>query len=389
MTSPPWTLPPAIVAENLPKHIDVLILGAEISALACACKLAQGGAKVLILDPHCRGDSPNSSLRAPGILVPGLPEPAHRLVNALGIEDCQKLFQLTKRSIQRLKELQCFQSSGVVMAPLSPEEAETLSIDLSIYPTLGWNTEPHSSKTRLGDKGIGPGLRLTEAGTMLPGVAFQKLEHAATDAGAQIHYQCPIMSIEDCENGVLVKTALSTIQAELVLHCAGWKLTHQLPWAIEKLFPVRLQHLCQSAPHVSTEPPIILQYGHSWVRTVGPGILLSGGCRWATPHLEVGETDTVNLSAAVASRIIARSQALFDVETNATVHHHWAQITTHTCDGLPFVGPLPGSARQMVCTGWNSRPWAMAIALGELVAAGILDEDTEAIPDCLASYRMI
>ena len=389
MTSPPWTLSPADNPEPLPAQVDVLILGAEISAFACAYQLALGGAKVLILDPFCRGSDPGSSLRAAGILVPGLPEPAHRLVNALGLEDCQKLFHLTRRSIQRLKELNCFKSTGVVMASLSPEEAEALATDVSVYNTLGWKVDIHSPKAHLADKGIGPGLCLPEAGTIVPGDAFRQLEVDALQAGAKIHYQCPVNGIEDNDDGVSIHTPGLTIQTELVLHCTGWDLVHSLPWAIEKLFPVRLQHLCQSKPNTLVEQPLILQYGHSWVRSVGTDTLLSGGCRWATPHLEVGETDQVQLSVAVKKRIIARSQALFDVPIHATVHQHWGQITTHTCDGLPFVGPLPGSARQMVCTGWNGRPWAMAIALGELVAAGILDGDTQAIPDCLASYRMI
>ena len=238
--------------------------------------------KVLILDPHCRGNSPGSSLRAAGILVPGLPEPAHRLVNALGMEDCQKLFQLTKRSIQRLKELQCFKSSGVVMAPLSTEEAEALSVDLSIYPTLGWNTEPHSLKTRLGDKGIGPGLYLTEAGTILPGVAFQKLENAAKDAGAQIHYQCPIMSIADCDNGVLVETALSTIQAELVLHCAGWELTQI------SLGPSKSSFRPTSTPLSIGTPCVHGTTNHSSIRTqLGPHCQPRNTLEW---RLSLGDT---------------------------------------------------------------------------------------------------
>ena len=389
MNSPPWKLESTHPVEGLPEQVDIVILGAEISAMACAYQLAFDGARVLVLEANSRGANPGSSLRASGILGPGLPEPVHRLVHALGWEDCQKLCQLTKRSIQRLKELDCYHSTGVVMAPLSKEEAESLATDASVYPTLGWEVESHQPETSMTEKGVGVGLCLPEAGTVHPGTAFQRLEQAAQQAGARVHYQQAITHIEDCDDGIAVHTHDSRIQTELVLHCAGWELVHRLPWAQEKLFPVRLQHLCQPVNPRHMAPPMILQYGHSWVRHLGPDTLLSGGCRWATPHLEVGETDIIHLSEAVEKRIIARSQALFGVPEHAVIHQHWAQITTHTCDGLPFVGPIPGSARQLVCTGWNGRPWAMAIALGELVAAGILDRTTDAIPDCLASYRMI
>ena len=161
-----------------------------------------------------------------------------------------------------------------------------------------------------------------------------------------------------------------------------------LPWAREKLFPVRLQHqTLERSPPIQLDP-MVLQYGHSWVRAVGDRIL-TGGCRWATPHLEVGESDEESLSKAVEDRVHSRARALFS--PNAPLHrqHRWAQVATFTCDGLPFVGTLPGSARQIVCTGWNGRPWSMAIAAGESVAAGVMGEDAEALPQCLSSYRMI
>ena len=189
MNSPPWKLEATNPVEDLPKRVDVVILGAEISAMACAYQLAVDGVRVLVLEAASRGDNPGSSLRAAGILVPGLPEPVHRLVHALGWEDCQKLCQLTKRSIQRLKELDCYHSTGVVMAPLSKEETESLATDASVYSTLGWEVETHRPETKMIEKGVGVGLCLPEAGTVNPGTAFQRLEQAAQQAGAHVHYQ--------------------------------------------------------------------------------------------------------------------------------------------------------------------------------------------------------
>ena len=131
---------------------------------------------------------------------------------------------------------------------------------------------------------------------------------------------------------------------------------------------------------------MILQYGHSWARMTPAG-LLTGGCRWASPHLEVGERDEQQLSEQVESRILARAGALFELE--APVLQRWAQVATFTCDGLPFIGTLPGSARQVVCTGWNGRPWSMALAAGESVAAGISGTDPVPLPQCVNSYRMV
>jgi glycine/D-amino acid oxidase-like deaminating enzyme len=374
--SPEGSAPPA-------ERTDVVIVGGDLAGLACASALALTGASVVVLESRVQGYG--GAGRDCGILVPGLADSVHRLIEVLGTEDCTLLLGLARRSIQRLKELNCFDPTGVVLASLSASEAEALEIDLESFRSMGWQAEPYRPDKTLRNRGVGNGVILGEAGVVEPTKALDALAQEAQSRGAQLIRGVQVLDVEDIDHGLQIRSSVGDIQAELVVHTTGWSLVKWLPWAREKVYPVRLQHLHLAA----TEPlpqPMIMQYGHSWARN-SPGGLLTGGCRWASPHLEVGESDEAQLSEKVEARVLSRAQALFDIE--APIADHWAQIASFTCDGLPFIGTLPGSARQMVCTGWNGRPWSMALAAGELVAAGISGEDTDALPRCVSSYRMV
>jgi glycine/D-amino acid oxidase-like deaminating enzyme len=295
---------------------------------------------------------------------------------------------MARQSMNCLEDLQVLDRSGVIMAGLSEPESEALEHDLACYQSMGWKADDFVPDEMQSQHSIGPGLVLTQAGSFDPGAALDRLTQQARLYGAQILHGIQAEDVVDTDGGIEIHCAQGRIQADIVIHTCGWSLVKWLPWAREKLYPVRLQHLCLETEELKLELPMMLQYGHSWARPLSSG-LLTGGCRWATPHLEVGETDETRLSEPVEQRVMARAEALFEVPSTASISHRWAQIATYTCDGLPFVGALPGSARQVVCTGWNGRPWSMALAAGASVAAGITSEASVALPRCLSSYRMI
>ena len=68
-----------------------------------------------------------------------------------------------------------------------------------------------------------------------------------------------------------------------------------------------------------------------------------------------------------------------------------AVVYTCTADGLPAVGPLPGSARNWLMAGFAGRSWSLGPALGEQVALALLGEPTPhlaALP-CLRPARWL
>jgi glycine/D-amino acid oxidase-like deaminating enzyme len=110
------------------------------------------------------------------------------------------------------------------------------------------------------------------------------------------------------------------------------------------------------------------------------------GLRWATPHLEVGETDEAAPTPAIDARldaVHARTLAAFGPKTAA-----WSVVHTHTCDNLPLVGPLPGQPRRALCLGFRDQQGALALESGRALARGILGEDP-GLPSFLSPSRLV
>ena len=127
------------------------------------------------------------------------------------------------------------------------------------------------------------------------------------------------------------------------------------------------------------------QYGHLSFSAGADGALRWAGLRWATPHLEVGETDESAPTPAIDARldaVHARSLAAFGPKVAA-----WSVVHTHTCDNLPLVGPLPGQPRRALCLGFRDQQGALALESGRAVARGILGEDP-ALPSFLSPSRL-
>ena len=301
---------------------------------------------------------------------------------------------------KRVLDVGC--GAGILSEALAQRGAQVTGLDLS--PELIEAASAHAADSDLAIDYrcvASRDLAREMAGAFDIVVAYEMLEHVdepahtvedsarLTAPGGDLFFSTTVLDIEDEDHGISVLTNQGRIEAELIVHTAGWNLTEYLPWSRDKLYPVRLQHLKARSTDIQLSGPMVLQYGHSWARPLGDGKISTGGCRWATPHLEIGENDDEHTSEVVESKILNRAHALFSPEQELDISERWAQIATFTCDGLPFVGTLPGTARQLVCTGWNARPWSMALAAGEMVASAICDESSDELPRCIGSYRMI
>lgn len=149
------------------------------------------------------------------------------------------------------------------------------------------------------------------------------------------------------------------------------------PWLHDKLWPVRLhQRRFQGTP--LPHPRLTHHLGlWLWDST-------AAGARWASPHLEVGEV-------ALAGN--DRVRALLD-HLAGQVAADWAPaveehifVVEESCDGLPIVGPLPGSARTVVCAGMGVAEATWAPACAAAVVAGLLGRPLN-VPPALRATRL-
>ena len=135
-------------------------------------------------------------------------------------------------------------------------------------------------------------------------------------------------------------------------------------------------------PHFCTT-----QYGYIHWRDEGELRLLSG-CRWATPHLEQGETDDSIIVPEIEKALIRTAKQCF-LEKEIQIEHRWSMIERKSCDGLPLVGAVPGRDHVVACTAFQGRLLGLGFAAAESISELVLNGTTSALPSNFSTRRFI
>jgi glycine/D-amino acid oxidase-like deaminating enzyme len=166
--------------------------------------------------------------------------------------------------------------------------------------------------------------------------------------------------------------AAEPAEGELTLICTAFSGE---TWLADKVMPVRWQSIA-----VEDHGPVISRAGS--VFSVAGRLC---GARWATAHMEVGET-VAEPSPAVTTML----ERLAQQDGIATKGHPAARagIVAESCDGLPIVGPLPGRPRVGVLTGLGvaGRTY-LPLAAEWLVASVLGSSGGQPLPTCLGTAR--
>jgi glycine/D-amino acid oxidase-like deaminating enzyme len=353
----PWGSPSANDLP-LPESADVVIVGAGFAGLAAATRLRAGGATVVVLEA---GSTPGSgaSGASPGMAWLGLAEHPWRILDSLGEDKARKFYAFCREGLAAME----VPSTGGEWIPADDREKADVVKSIAALRKLDVPVDG------------------SEDGMVLPDeFAFDPRAWLDTHA-APVTVRANAIGIGD---GPRVHTTRGSIRAEIVLYTAGAGIATADPWFEEKIFPYREQALWTAPFDGAPTRPVRTQQG--WL-SFGPapnGGVIATGCRWATPHLEEGETQAV-LVDVVQERIEAAVRARYGA---VTVLGRWSWIDCKSCDGLPLIGPLPGSPRVVACTGFYGNGGGMAVRAGQGVAEGILGRKS-GLPDALSPARLV
>ncbi|MEQ1502991.1 MAG: FAD-binding oxidoreductase [Myxococcota bacterium] len=356
----------------LPARADVVVVGGGLAGLAVAVGLRERGVDVVVLDP---GADDGASARAPGAIVTGLTEHPVSLGRALGPDGHAAVLALGRRSsawlAARVPVTPCDQVWVAVddrdraLAEQSAGVLADAGLPVTVLDAAGLAAR--------GLRGLG-GYAVAGDGLVDPLAALAALRARVTVARSQVR------DVAADAGGLAVDTDRGPVRAEVVVWASGYRTPED--WFADKLWPVREQaaRFAVDAPLT----PVVGRSGHGWssVRPGPRGTVIVAGCRWATPHLEVGELDPVVVPAVqdqldrFAGRVVPGLGA---------PEARWAWIETHTCDGLPIVGPLPGDPRRIACTGFVGVDWGLAPAAAEAVVDGLLGGEGRTPPTFAAT----
>ncbi len=326
--------------------IDVSIEGTGPGAWALAGRLARAGVRVGVASRG--GHGANARVMA------GYADGPHRLIAGLGEAVTKELMAFSLRGRELLWAIGEGRQAGGLHATMGERESAEAEQAVQAHQLCG---DP--AELRPGNVPFGPGAFVLGDGVVEVARLLATLRTRALEAGAA--------ETEETGEVRVLAGDWSHRQHEGVLEGA--------------LFPVRELSLGMAGGE-PFQHALRAQWGYlaaHWHEH-----LVVTGARWATPHLEVGES-TLEVEPRVRAKLLGWARQAFGVDE---VLEERVSIETHTCDGLPLVGPMPGDPTTLVCTGFGRDEVPLALASAEALANGLLGEEV-VLPSLLRPHRLV
>lgn len=364
---------------------DAILVGASPASLVLGLRLSAAGCRCLMLLP---AKASNLDLERPEVLWPGLGEHWGVLRASLGLEQSQGLLHLLIESRNGLLGDPDFLLAdgrrGAVLQ-LAREQAEMDELCLH----LDWVNRLWSRRL-MASGSASNYLPLEE----LAGAAFvsdccrfdgQRLQRAWLERlqlqGVEVVVTPGPLRAGELHSGVEVRASDARWQGELLFLSAGHRSLEYLSMERRWLFPLRGVWMGLGKrdrrgldwPWNQALVGVEAYRGHLMVGTGQQGWWLSGlspASGWEAL------TDSDQLDLGLVAQLKGLAGALMTDFCECQEERLETRTFTFSADGLPLVGPLPGSSRTWVMAGMGSRSWSLGPGLGEWVARAILGEDT-------------
>lgn len=352
---------------------EVLVVGASLAGLACARTLAQGGASVRVFD-----DRPGLLSRNPGLALIGTSEAPERLLASLGARVFAELFAFSKHSVQLADptgRVLRTERGGTVSEAMFQDALEKADLEGRV---LG----AHEVSELLGG-GFGLACEVLGDGEVDVGALKKSLARDAARAGAQLHFNVAVSALE-LRGVARLDTSAGLAAAEIVVLANGWRAAALEPWLKDKLWPVRCEQRTASVSWPAPGVAVVAQQGHLWWAAGPDAGTRMGGARWASPHLEVGETVPCSKESVQEALQRAFDQRFAGGEGRPGT----VRIETLSCDGLPLVGARPGGNRVVCCLGFGEHELSWGLAAGEGIARVLLGAE-DVLPSLLRPARFM
>lgn len=381
---------PGAPPETMPARVGVVVVGAGIAGCVAALLLARGGADVAVLDRRAPGRGATG--RSAGFLLRGTADHPERVAGAIGRERALALWRYTAASIDELvalleeEKIDCgLTREGSLVLAVDDDERRLLEASCALVAPCGSAGESWSDaevERRTGFRGFTAGWFRPGDGVLDPARLCRGLAQAAERRGARVLSSVEVTGIDEGapHAPLRVRTSRGDVLAERAVLAVNAALPRMDARFATVISPVRAQMLA-TAPLSGAERlrwPVYAHHGYEYWRHEPSGELLFGGCRWAAePGHERGVSDDGGVSEVVFEAQRAFMARHLPAFSPLSVTRRWTGIMAFTPDGLPLVGAVPGSARQLVCAGWNGHGLALAPRSARLVASLILGAPVE------------
>ena len=377
-TAPPAPPTPALEGEQ---RIDVAVVGAGYTGLSCALALAEGGARVAVLEAGEIGHG--ASGRNNGQVIPTLSrvDPAELAVRAgegfaqLVCDSAGRTFDLIRRHGMQCDAVQ----NGWVQPAHTPGRMRLAEARAAAWRRRGAPVQllDRAGVARVTGSDFWHGGWENASGGKLDPLAYcRELARAAIGAGARVHTQSPALSVARAGSLWRVATALGALRAERVVIATHAYSDALWPDLARSVFPVTSYQMA-TMPLPEEARRSVLPFDHACSDTRGDlhffrwdaqGRLVTGGAlvlpwRWR---------------ARLARRIGERVARVFPQLGVPGFEFIWHGRLGITLDRLPHVHELaPGVLAWLGC---NGRGLALSTSIGGELARACLGAPLASLP---------
>lgn len=366
--------------SELPKQVDVLVIGSGYTGLHAALQTARGGRETLVLDAERAGwgCSTRNGGQISTSIKPSLEDLKHRYGSEMGLA----MRREGPASLEWIEEfvrdegLDCdFNVVGRFYAAHTPKHYENLAKEVAEKPVPGLETDaymvPRSEQHReLASDLYHGGAVYPRHASLHPAKYHRGLLDKVLVAGANVVSQCRVNGLERDANGFVVQTQLGSVRARKVVIATNGYTGPLTPWhqrrvipigsyviATEPIAPEVMDRLLPTNRNIVDTRKLVVYYRASPDRTR----ILFGG------RVSISESDPVRSAPKMRQQLIR----LFPELSEVRLSHSWMGFVAYTFDELMHVGEEDGLFYSM---GYCGSGVGLASYLGMRVGKQVLGQ---------------
>lgn len=353
---------------------DVCVIGAGYTGLSAALELAEAGYRVVVLEARQVGYG--ASGRNGGQVCSGFSAAQEKLEAQLGKDDARKCFALAEEAKALLADrvtrhmIDCDLTWGYMHAIPKASHMDMLKAWKDEWDDLGYTDTQVLTKAeleqRLGTRAYHGALREAGAGHFHPLNYCLGLARAAMAAGAVVHENTPVVSVETGANPV-ARTAAGSVRAKFMVIGGNAYLGRTVPKLYGRVMPVT-SYIITTEPLGENRARALIRDNEAvadtnfivdYFRLTGDNRMLFGG-RASYSTLEPRD---------LKEYMRPRMTRIFPQLRGVAIDHAWGGYIAITSNRIPDCGRL--SPTVYYAHGYSGHGVALSGLYGKLMAEAI------------------